>query len=101
MSVNIKNLVVMARLSVQRALLGEVSKTLRAVILSVADQALDIRFYFDGEIEEDDIESVSCVETEILADYDESFKVVVRCVRLDAPEPIADDGIWVFRRREM
>ncbi|WP_422403355.1 hypothetical protein [Pseudomonas sp. GZD-209] len=96
----IDNPVVMARLSLQRALLGEVSKKLRAVVFSVSGEALDIRFYFDGEVEERDIESASCVETEVLADYEESFKVCARTFRLDAPEPIDDDGIWVFRRNE-
>lgn len=101
MSVNIQDSVVAARLNIQRALLGEVSSKLRAVIFSVLDKELDVRFYFDGEIGEDDIESVSCVETEVLADYDENFNVIAKCVRLDAPLPIVDDGIWVFRRREM
>lgn len=96
----LENAIVMARLSIQRALLGEVSGRLRAVVFSVSDLFLNIRFYFDGEIDEDDFESASCVETEVLADYEEDWTIVVKCLRLDASEPILDDGVWVFRRRE-
>ncbi len=98
---SIDNAIVMARLSIQRALLGEVSGRLRAVIFSVSELFLNIRFYFDGEIGEDDFESASCVETEVLADYEENWTVIVKCLRLDASETILDDGVWVFRRREM
>lgn len=98
---SIDNAIVMARLSIQRALLGEVSGRLRAVIFSVSELFLNIRFYFDGEIGEDDFESASCVETEVLADYEKNWTVIVKCLRLDASETILDDGVWVFRRREM
>ncbi len=96
----IDNPVVAARLSLQRALLGEVSDKLRAVTFSVSGACFDIKFYFDGEVGEDDLESASCVETEVLADYEEGYKVSVRCLRVDMPSPIDDCGIWVFRRRE-
>jgi len=98
---SLDDLLVMVRLSIQRALLGEVSGTLRAVIFSVSGLLLNIRFYFDGEIDDDDFESASCVETEVLADYEDDWTVVVECLRLDAPKPILDQGVWVFRRREM
>lgn len=97
---DIDNPVVGARLSIQRALLGEVSDKLRAVTFSVSDVCLEIKFYFDGEVGEDDLESASCVETEVLADYEEGYKVSVRCLRVDLPTSIEDCGVWVFRRRE-
>lgn len=43
----------------------------------------------------------SCAETEILADYSEGDTITARCIRLDAPEPINDDGVWVYQRREI
>ncbi|MNN50617.1 hypothetical protein D3C81_1652120 [compost metagenome] len=90
----------MARLNIQRALLGEVSGKVRAIVFSISEKLLDIRFYFDGPVSEDDIEHASCVETEVMADYDESCRVSVRCIRLDMPTPIGDNGTWVFMRRE-
>lgn len=92
--------VIAARLSIQRALLGEVSERLRVVAFSVSENNLEIRFYFDGVIDGDDLESASCVETEVLADYEEGFMVIARCSRVDMPNPIEDSGVWVFRRRE-
>ncbi|QMV65405.1 hypothetical protein VUJ49_10240 [Pseudomonas berkeleyensis] len=93
----------MARLNIQRALLGEVSGKLRAVIFSVSGLILDIRFYFDGEIDDDDddFESASCVETEVIADCEGDWAVTVKCLRLDASEPILDQGVWVFKQREI
>ncbi|MFV3406430.1 hypothetical protein ACNFIC_21135 [Pseudomonas sp. NY15463] len=90
-----------ARLNIQRALLGEVSGKLRAVIFSVSGLILNIRFYFDGEIDDDDFESASRVETEVIADYEDDWTVTAKCLRLDASEPIADQGVWVFKRREI
>lgn len=93
--------VIAARLSIQRALLGEVPAHLRAVVFSISGRDIDIRFYFDGQISEADTESASCVETEILADYEAEDTVSVQCIRLDFPDPIGDDGIWVYQRREI
>ena len=97
----LQKLVVAARLSIQRALLGEISARLRAVVFSIAGRELDIRFYFDGPISEEDIESASCVETEIIADYEAEDIITVRCIRLDTPQIIVDDGVWVYHRREI
>jgi hypothetical protein len=97
----LQKLIIAARLSIQRALLGEISPRLRAVVFSIAGRELDIRFYFDGPISDEDIESASCVETEIIADYEAEDIITVRCIRLDAPETIADAGVWVYQRREI
>jgi hypothetical protein len=97
---NIQDAMIGARLSIQRALLGEVSAQLRAVVFSIVNRNLNVRFYFDGMISKVDEESASCVETEILADYEPDELVTVCCIRLDAPEPIMDDGVWVYWRRE-
>lgn len=94
------NSVILARLSIQRALLGQVSSSLRAVVFSIEGRDIEVRFYFDGDISEDDKESASCVETEIISDYGEDDIVVVKCIRLDYPEIINDGGIWVYQRRE-
>lgn len=92
--------IIKARLSLQRALLGEVSQTLRAVVFSMSGLILDGRFYFDGPISQEDEESASCVESEVLADYDQEYMITMRCVRIDFPSPINDDGVWVYKRRE-
>jgi hypothetical protein len=92
---------ILARLSIQRALLGEVSEELRAVVLSVKGNVVDINFYFDGSINEMDAESVSCVEAEVIADFEVEFVVSARPIRLDFPSEIIDEGVWVYKRREI
>jgi len=93
--------IIAARLSIQRALLGQISPLLRAAVFSIVGRDLDVRFYFDGFISEADSESASCVETEVMADYEAEDTVTVHCIRLDAPESINDDGVWVYQRREI
>jgi hypothetical protein len=88
-----------ALLSVQRALLGAVSPAVRAVVVELQGSALTVTAYFDGEVSEDDIESFSCVEAEIMADFPEQ-RVEVRCDRRDAPQMIPAAGIWAYQRRE-
>lgn len=89
-----------ARLSLQRALLGEVPASLRAVVFSIVGNKLDVRFYYDGPINDVDAESASCVEAEVLADYTADDIVGIHLVRLDSPSFIKDDGTWVYQRRE-
>ncbi|MBU2714287.1 hypothetical protein [Zooshikella harenae] len=90
----------LVKLSIQRALLGEVSSFLRAVVFSINNKDIEIRFYFDGVINEEDRESASCVETEVIADYDEDYSINANCLRVDACDPINDRGVWVYKRRE-
>lgn len=52
-----------ARLSAQRALLGEVFPTLEAVDLSCRADAIELHFFLSAPPTEEDLESMSCVET--------------------------------------
>lgn len=90
----------MVLLSVQRALLGVVSAALRAVVVDYSETSITVTSYFDGEISEDDAESMSCVETEVVADFAADDRVEVRCVRCDVPHPIDGRGVWAYQRRE-
>lgn len=89
-----------ARLSVQRALLGEVSARVRAVACFVRSGELEVKIYIDGNISEEDLESASCVETEIIADYGENNEIRVVCVRADVPSLVGDTGHLVYKRKE-
>jgi hypothetical protein len=77
-----------------------VQENLRAVVFSVNDDSLDVRCYFEGPIGEGELELISCVEAEILADYEPEFTVSVREMSLNSSSTIADDGVWVFHRKE-
>ena len=94
------NSIVFAKLSIQRALLGYVLDNVRAVAFTLMEQCLNIIFYIDGEILEENIESSSCVEAEVIADYDSEYKISVKCLRRDYPSLIEDNGVRVFQRQE-
>ena len=87
-------------LEIQQALLGEVSRNLRAVIVSYSDEAIHFDCYFDGKIDEEDIDSIQCVDTELVAAFPETETITHSLHRLDDPAPIPQKGIWVYRRRE-
>lgn len=88
-------------LSIHRALLGELGSSVRAVSCSWDDSEIRVSITHDKQIDEEDIESASCVETEIIADFPD-HEVVVNCNRVDYPEAISldDDASLIFQRRE-
>lgn len=97
---NSKQIVVDAKLSIQRALLGRVTPNLRAVVLSVSDKEIQLRFYFDGSVGDLETELASEAETEVMADYDSSWSVEAACIRADISDQLNDGGVWVYQRNE-
>lgn len=87
-------------LSIQKALLGEIPPSLRAVTVSWNETDLKFFCYFDGPISEEDKESMSCVETELIADLPEDNNISYDVIRIDAPQRIEAEGVWVYARRE-
>jgi hypothetical protein len=90
-------------LSVNRALLGEVSCAVRQVDATIEGKIIRLRFVFDGVISDDDKESASCVATEVIADYPDGYKIYQECVQMDAPRKIPSPGEgWraIFARKE-
>lgn len=85
-----------------RALLGEVFPALRLVRFELHDESIVVDCYVDGKISEEDAESISCVETELLADLDADSNVMTRIHSVPVPEliPGSDLAVTVFRRRE-
>lgn len=86
--------------AMQQALLGEVSARLRAVAVFYDDESIEFTCYFDGNISEEDQESMSCVETELMAVFPGNHSINYSLHRIDYPGLIPKDGIWVFLRRE-
>lgn len=87
-------------LALQQALLGEISANLRAVAVSIGPQNVHFRAFFDGSISEGDRESMSFVETELMAALTARDVVSHSVERLDCPAPIPKRDIWVYCRRE-
>ena len=89
-----------ALLEMQQSLLGEVPRTLRAVTIRVAGDHLHFDSYFDGPIAEIDIESMSCVETELIAVFPEIIQLTHSVHRLDMPTVLPKTDCFVYLRRE-
>ncbi len=88
-------------LSANRALLGEVSCGMRAVMIKADATAIYVKAVFDGAISDDDRESISLVGTHVTADFD-GFQVFDECVRIDTLEDVPRETDWylVFLRKE-
>lgn len=88
-------------LSFQRALLGEVPCTLRGVTCGWSSSEITFFCFFDGEISEEDRESMDAVAGEVNADFLD-FKVSYECIRKDVPENLNKYSLkaWVYHRHE-
>ena len=86
--------------AVQPALLGDVSARLRAVSVSWSDTSIHFDCYFNGEVDEEDRDSMACVDTELVAMFPETHTIAHPVVRLDHPEQLPQENLRVLQRRE-
>jgi hypothetical protein len=96
-------------LSVQRALLGSVTSNLRGVAIDWNDSEIRIVCYYHGQISNDDREEMSCVHTEVVADFIDIVPVDFALEQVDMPKTLiglnsvmgADSHrAWAFVRKE-
>lgn len=87
-------------LSMQRALLGAVTPTLRGVAVSWTADRIVARFIYDEGPRDHDL--MLKTETEVLADFDESVATdfVVEVEPAPAPLALSNGEVWVYRRHE-
>ena len=88
--------------SVRRALLGEVTPSLRGATARLAGDAAWCRFIYDSPITPELSELVADIETEIIADYSGLTPVTctVEYVPVTVRLALTEGEHWVFRRRE-
>lgn len=75
---------------------------MRKVGAGWSDKRINVWMFHDGEPDDDDVESASCVETELIASFPD-HEVEVSVVRFDCPKPILNiEGVseWVYSRWE-
>lgn len=89
-------------LSVQRALLGHIGTSVRAIVCRWTKDEIHVRIVFDGEINDDNAEAMSEAETEVVADFSSQVEVCFKLERCDYPALIKHeiDEVAVFRRME-
>jgi hypothetical protein len=85
----------------QVALLGEISPNVRGIAIDWNNTDIHLRAIFDGEPNEDDIDSMECAGTEIIASFPE-HEIRVELIRKDTPLLIEENRLkaWVYRRKE-
>ena len=94
------------RLSAQKALLNNIFPNLRAVFVGPTEGEVLICFYIDGEISEEDRKVCESVSKKILSDVlhfigaEENVHFNTPIVRLDFPNKMPLNGLWVYYRRE-
>jgi hypothetical protein len=99
-------------LSVQRALLGNVTSNLRGVAVDWDDRIIRVVCYYHGPISDADKELMNCVHTEIATDFVDRKPVELVTERIDMPTKlIGPESVirpekrlthrgWVFLRKE-
>lgn len=92
-------------LSVQRALVGEITKEMRAISVEWSAERIQVWVYVDGPIDKEAQEEFDAsVMTQIVSDFPDVGKgdpaanfVFVQC---DAPQRLDYRGWWVYARKE-
>ncbi|WP_145985373.1 hypothetical protein [Marilutibacter maris] len=96
-----KNLRSDITLSVNRALLGEVFCELVAVSCKTEGESrFELIFYVDSAPSDSMEEDVSCVETEVMADFPASFEISHKVVQFEQSHLNASDVFWIFLRKQ-
>jgi len=86
-------------LSVNRALIGEVFPELVAVSCHVVtDKRFTLTFFVESGPSSQMVEDISCIETEIIADFPSEFDITHE-IKLATHMKRELDGFWIFLRR--
>ncbi|KDA93465.1 hypothetical protein [Pantoea agglomerans] len=89
------------KLSMQSALLGAVTENMRNIAVDIYENKILLYFFIDGQVQDDDKENISIIETEVIADFEDDFDIETIIKRIDCPEPIIlGQGYSVFQRKE-
>lgn len=84
------------KLSIQRALLDEVTPRLCSVTCGLDGGLIEIRAYFSGRVTEEDVERIQIVGAEVIADFPEGFRIKDVCLSTEDEEERMLD-FWAFR----
>ncbi len=89
-------------LALQRALLGQITENMRAVMVSLGDKEIKFRVVFSGTPSSNDEERVSEIETEVIADFFEDISVTGTAEASNPGERLQykENEVTVFHRAE-
>jgi hypothetical protein len=86
------------KLSIQRALLGEVSDRLVSLTCGLKGCHIELRGYFSLKPTEEDIGQLQCVGAEVIADFPDGYTIEEKWASAEECEPQMLD-FWAFMRR--
>jgi hypothetical protein len=95
---NLEPLIVL-KLSIQCALLGEITDRLISVTCGLKERLIQIRAYVSDEVTEDDIERIQFVGAEVIADFPDGYMIEESCVSMTREKEEVLD-FWAFRRAD-
>lgn len=88
------------KLSIQSALVGEITDELYAVTCALDDKTIKIRSYYTGAIDSESTEPMRCVATEVLADFPENYTIDEEFLPIPVDEKPLMLDFWAFLRKK-
>jgi hypothetical protein len=88
-------------LSAQSALLGNITNNIRCISCDLIGENIVLRAVFDGEVADEDIESMEEAGSQVASHFDDG-EVSVECVRIDTPNSFVQErlSLLVYQRKE-
>jgi hypothetical protein len=89
-------------LSLQRALVGAVPASLRAVTCDWEETTITLRYIFDGPVDADDADGMAAVGAEVASDFADAVALDEQIIRVDHPAGLAPHFLraWAYMRKE-
>jgi hypothetical protein len=71
------------KISVQRALIGEVTENLFAITAGLEDNWITVIAFYKGAVAEEDVERIQEISSEVIADFPEGYMIKESALSLD------------------
>jgi len=95
----LENPAITLKLSIQRALVGEVTHRLHSVTCGLRRHVITVRAYFFEAVTPGDVERIQLVCAQVIADFPEGYLIEEECRSLNEGDPETLD-FWGFQRAD-
>ena len=89
------------KLSIHNALIGTIPTSVYCVSISILDKHIKLTFYTETEFDEDFIEDISCIETEVIADFDTGYTICTSIIICKKNQLVINNEVVVFLQKIM
>src|SRR5215813_7353975 len=90
------------KLSLQSALIGEVTSNMAAVTCALRQNLIVLRCYYFGMPSEADKQRLLAISSEVIADFPAPYDIVEECVSYHSSRQLPDClDFWAFMRAEV